>query len=183
MIRIVEAGEYSFTTWLEDGARVWVDGQLVASSGNGAAVSKTLAVGFHTLRAQSYFLPGGDAMVVKMSGPDTRGVAELVRGFHFATEEEYYAALGFRRAIGIGWEQVELAGGFVGSFVIDETMEWRDFAHEPDYYSFVTVTKGLSVDSTYSTETINYESEAAFRALDPGFVALHPKPQAFNPKP
>jgi hypothetical protein len=80
----------------------------------------------------------------------------MVRGFHFATEEESSGA------VGTSWEDVELAGGFVASFVLDATMEWRDFADDPDYYSFVTVTKG-------SPHTPN--------------PTLNPQPQFLNSKP
>ena len=92
-IEIKEEGEYTFSTYSDDGSFLWVDDLLVVDNGGLHAPeeklgSLVLTSGLHDVKIRFFEKQGGAVCVVKYSGADTGDAMQLLSGFHAGAEPE-----------------------------------------------------------------------------------------------
>lgn len=71
ILRVAEAGDYTFYHRADDGGQLWVDGNLVLTSRhpNEASGTINLSKGDHRLTVTYYEVGGGDGLIVRYKGP------------------------------------------------------------------------------------------------------------------
>lgn len=166
------AGRYRFTTTTDDGARLWVDGQLVIEQWHDQTptswrVELTLTEGNHWLELDYY--QHGSAALAQLTWAPVTGSLDLWRGEYFANPSLDGAATFTRDepALNFNWGAASPGKGIAS---VNWSARWtaRRAANAPGYYTVIaTADDGVRiwVDNHLLIDQWHDQSPTAYAAL------------------
>jgi glucose/arabinose dehydrogenase len=165
LVRIDKAGQYRFFARSGDGSKMWLDGEpepIIDNDGihgmRERSAARTLGVGYHSIRVESFENTGTAGMILLWSGPGiVKQVIPGTRLFHDAPS----ASLAFRQDTGPDGLVVMEAENHDGS-VVRNGRWWRDIA-APIGYSGVGAMRVPNAGVAFGTNFVTRSPRLDFR--------------------